>query len=298
MAAGEAPPSPIAFSRLALADVLRKSTGTDGGSGGSGKLVGLFVLRSSDNFCAGYIGNGKAKVCLSRSCTVQSHAHKFIFPDGVDALTFIDTGVAGAVWASPFIEPLAFGDAWDCYRGEQCTATAWQVLFEALLDNPSLTKTDVNNIDDANRVRQPSFTPFKRRKLANVMTSPSKSKDSFQDVTFVPLTAEAGPTEALSIDSVLQQWRTVGLNLELLHGMASSTKKGDKELDELVVSTTNQMEVKISGLRAVVGERPRSGHHHRLPNADKPCRRTHCIEQGFGTCFDATPTDQCYASRK
>jgi hypothetical protein len=75
-------------------------------------------------------------------------------------------------------------------------------------------------------------------------------------MTFVPIQTGQGPTSALSIDSVLRQWSAVGLNYELLHGMAAGAKRGNKELDDLLAKSLTQLEVKIGELQAVLGDRP------------------------------------------
>jgi hypothetical protein len=188
---------------------------------------------------------------------VQSHlARKFEFPDEADALVFIETGQTDIVWSIPNIELYAFGPSWERYKEETRSVTSWQILFNALKSDPSLTEADVENIGEATRVSQPAFTPFKRRKFSSVGPSPSESESSFHDVTFVPLQTEQGPTTTMSIESVLRQWSAVGLNFDLLHGMAAGAKRGNKELDELLAKSMTQLEVKIGELRAVLGDRP------------------------------------------
>jgi hypothetical protein len=79
----------VAFGSSAVSSGKSRSDGSSGG-----KLVALALVRSSDNFCLGFIGSGKAKICLSRLCSVQAHVQdKFGFAEGVDALIFIDTEV-------------------------------------------------------------------------------------------------------------------------------------------------------------------------------------------------------------
>ena len=96
-------PLPVGVVSLwSLASFLGKSIGT---GGGSGKLARL-LLANQDTMCLGYIGTGKAKVCLGpKDCVTRSHEReRFIFPDGVHEMVFIDAeGTNPAGWASPAV---------------------------------------------------------------------------------------------------------------------------------------------------------------------------------------------------
>jgi hypothetical protein len=137
--AEDSPSSPLASSRTgSKLEPLR----------GVGKLVSLVLVRKSDAassfVCTGYIGSGKAKLCLAPDCGIRSHqGEKFDFPEGVDELLFIETGNIGAAWASPFLEPSAFGRSWERYRDERRSVTSWQTLFNAISSDPGMTGEDV-----------------------------------------------------------------------------------------------------------------------------------------------------------
>ena len=121
-------------------------TGKSLGTGG-GKLVGLRLLRQREVLCFGFIGAANAKVCLNESCTVESHSQQmYLFEDGADALVFIETGTGQSVWAIPAISPDAFGGSWSRYTEEKRSITSWQILLEALSQDPSMPESEVAKI--------------------------------------------------------------------------------------------------------------------------------------------------------
>jgi hypothetical protein len=250
---GAAPASPEASPSLLSSTALGKSTGT-GGYGG--KLVNLRLVRLDDAVCFGYIGATRSKICLVENCGVQAHQQlKFQYENAADALVFIESGSPHTVWARPCVDVAIFGAAWETYRFETRKTTSWQTLFNAIKAAPFMSLDEVIHIGKATKASDLMFTPHKRRHLAGLMASPTESETSFQDVTFVPLVTDPGLNEEVSMSSVLRQWKTVGNTLKLLHSMAASAKKGNKELDDLLSQSVTLMEAKLGGLRAVIGER-------------------------------------------
>ena len=223
---------------------------------GGGSLVNLVVVRPSA--CRGFIGKKREKFCLVEHCEIRAHAtDKFVFPEDVEELVFIATGSAPSAYTRPSVELSAFGLTWDRYRSETRTLTGWQVIINELLANPRMTDRQVNHIGDAMLESAPAFTPFKRRRVSTILTSPTEteSEESFEDVTYIPLLTERPPTTAIAIESILTQWKAVGHNFELLHSMAASAKKGNKELDEILNETLNQIETRLGEIRATLGDR-------------------------------------------
>jgi hypothetical protein len=237
-------------------DAIALPTGKSMGTGG-GKLVGVRLLRERDVICFGFIGAANAKICVNESCSIDSHSHqKYCFEDGADALVFIETGAGQSVWASPAVRPDSFGGGWSRYATEKRSITSWQILMEALSNDPTMPEAELEKIGEATRLDKATFTPFKRRKLEGIMASPSESEGSFMDVTFVPLDTEAAPNLDLGIQSVLSQWKAVGFNLDLLHNMASSAKRGNRELEDFIGGSITELEAKLGAVRAILGSRP------------------------------------------
>lgn len=89
------------------------------------------VAVNQEAMCLDYIGNTRSKVCLAtKGCDKRSHERdRFVFPDGVNDLVFIQTGANNpTAWASPFVELSWFGSTWDRYRSETRSVTQWQTF--------------------------------------------------------------------------------------------------------------------------------------------------------------------------
>lgn len=222
-----------------------------GSGGGSGKLVYL-ILVNRECSCLGFIGSNRSKICLApKGCEIKSHdRERFIFPDGVVELVFIDTGGNGpSAWAMPWAELSWFGSTWERYRVETRNVTQWQTFLEGMASSAVYSDKDVERMGEATLTTKEMFTPFKKRKADEDALSVDGSVASYQDV----MSANYSPLKPSA--DYASQASTVGQNFDWLWRMALAAKKGNEEIEETLADVVMRLEARIGELKAIIGSR-------------------------------------------
>jgi hypothetical protein len=145
------------------------------------------------------------------------------------------------------VDPAKFGPTWDRYRNEQRTVASWQTFINTLVSGPSMSEDNVVKIGTATMRGRDLFTPHKKRKAKMEDASPTASEHSFENINYIPLWSEEDPAT---------QWTAVAINLEWLHKMSLSAKKGRPELEDSLAEEVTNLEARIGKVRAIVGDRP------------------------------------------
>ena len=232
---------------------------------------GVVSLRLSEigrTFCGGCIGTKGRRMCIRgvEECDVSAHAKKaYGLFEEVEEVVFIraqsskDAEGAGSVHSSPTIARRAFEEeAWvSTWSLAEKTLKAWQVSFASLSAQESIleSKASIEVCDLTSKQVSFAITPSKKKRRASLAAALGESPGDFE-VDLNPMLDELGPSADTAMAALMgPAWGAVTQNIQTVARVARAAHKRIKAQAEDVEHEVEQIDLKLSGFHALLGNR-------------------------------------------